>query len=420
MGEHFSVSRRTLLKSGGFTGALTLAGCVGSNEPDPPGSLYVEWESDTAVEYDGNHHAMASVIVDGKPIVGIPRNDLDESPNCGVTAIDRDGEVRWQDALPPEHCNAHAIGDVGTGDLDGNGRPEFLTATETAGVAAFDAISGEKTFEADLLESIGFSAPVVGDFTNDNSRELAAVDFIGNLVVVRPDGSVVWTQELDRPVHVTPIVGDLTDDGSVNLAVNTGRLPSRITCFHGDGEVAWEAEQEDAALTWTLVERQAGLAIASASRDTVHLIDGKNGDSVWSTTIGDDLRRVQVGAADKSHVYVSAPDGTVRALSHDSGEVEWMSHVTDSEARMVAPATGAITSDDQLAVAAATRDGLVVVLDAESGDLLARGDVASDLYSAPISTDVTGDGRDEVLVLYGDGRVAALSYSEGDTTGISS
>lgn len=414
MDEHLTVSRRSLLKSGGIAGALSLAGCVDSGQGVLPGDLNVEWESDTAVEYDGNHHAIASATVDGEPIIAIPRNDIDDSPNCGVTAIDEGGAVRWLDSLPSEHCNAHAIGDIGVGDLDADGRPEFLTATEFRGVSAFDAVSGEKTFEANLLESIGFSAPVVGDFTSDGTNELAVVDFVGNFVVVRPDGSVAWTKELDRPVYVTPIIGDLTGDGSLNLAVNTDRLPSRIVCFHGDGEIAWEAQQEDAALTWTLAERRAGPAIVSTSRDTVLMVDGQNGERVWSTTIGDELRRALVGPADHSRVYVTADDGAIRALSLDTGETVWTSRVTDG-ARMVAPVTGAITGDGRSAVAAATRDGTVAVLEGESGDLLARRRLAADLYTAPITADVTGNGRDEILVPYGDGRVAALAYSESES-----
>lgn len=195
------LSRRALLGSCGVAGALSLAGCLGRGDLDLPGILSVAWVSETAVEYDGNHHALAAATVDGEPVVALPRNDVAESPNCGLVAIDADGEVRWQDSLPREHCEVHAIDDVGVGELDveelgvgdvdenvdgdvdgdvdmdvnGDGRPAFLTSTAAHGVSAYDPRDGEVLFRADRHESIGFSAPVVGDVTGDGREAVILV-----------------------------------------------------------------------------------------------------------------------------------------------------------------------------------------------------------------------------------------------------
>lgn len=402
-----SLSRRALLEHVGVAGAISLAGCYGTSETDLPGRLTVEWTSDTASEYDANHHAMATVTVDGQPVVGVPRNGFDGSEHCSVVALDAAGDVLWSNPLPPEHCNAHAIGDVGEGDLDGDDRPEFLAATETAGVFAYDAVAGEETFREDVLDSIGYSAPVVADLTGDGTPELVVVDFAGNLSVVRADGSVVWTRELDQPVYVTPIVADLVGDGALEVAVYHGRRPSEIACFDRDGEIVWRSEQEHLSLTWSLLERETGRAIAAAVDDTLVVLDGNTGERRWATTVGEPLR---VGGSDRTSIYTTARDGAVRALDTSDGEIRWTGRVTEEGVRMSAPITGAVTGDPPENVVATAFDGTVSVLDAEGGELLARRRSDADIYTGPLAADVTGDGRDEVIVLYGDGRVAALSY----------
>lgn len=410
IGDRFmTVSRRSVLKYIGTVGTLSITGCLDTDQADLPGSLSVEWTSDTATDYDGNHHAIATATVDGQSVIGIPRNGPHDTGDCGVVAVDSTGEVLWSNHLPPEHCNAHAIGDVGVSDLDGDDRPEFLAATETQGVFAYDAAAGEETFRQDLLNSIGYSAPVVADLTGDGMRELAVVDFAGNLSVVRADGSVVWTHELEQPVYVTPLVADFTGNGTLNLAVNHGRRPSEVVCFEGDGEVVWRTEQEHTSLAWSLIKQEAEPALAITVGENLVLLDGRSGDQQWSTEVGD---RVAVGEADQTSVFATAGDGVVRALDLADGDVRWMKQVTDEDVRMTAPALGSIARDETTNVAAVAYDGTVAVLDAESGDLLARRRVDAELYTSPVPIDVSGDGRDEVIILYGDGRVAALSYDE--------
>ena len=405
-----TVPRRTVLEHVGTVGALSLAGCLESGGAELPGSLSIEWTSETATEYEGNHHAMTTATVDGQPVVGVPRNGLDDSEDCGVVAVDATGGVLWSDALPPEHCNAHAIGDVGVGDLDGDGRHEFLAATETRGAFALDAATGEEAFRQNLLDSIGYSAPVVADFAGDGTPELAVVDFVGNLSVVRADGSVAWTRELERPVYVTPIVADVTGDGAPNLVVNHGRRPSEVACFDGDGGIAWRTEQEDASRTWSLVEREAGPALAAATvGDDLLLLDGSDGARRWTAKMD---TRVAVGGSDRHRVYAAARDGAVRALDVDDGGVRWTEQVTDEGVRMPAPAVGAVTGGESTNVVATAYDGTVAVLDGETGELLARRQLDADLYTKPVTADVTDDGTDEILVLYGDARVTALSYEE--------
>lgn len=403
-----TISRRSALKQIGAVGTLSLAGCFDTDQTNLPGSLSVEWVTDTTTEYDGNHHAMATATVDGQPMVAIPLNDFDESDQCGIVTIDAAGNEQWRERLDPEDCTPHAVGDIGVGDLDTDDRPEFLAATETRDVFAFDAETGEVIFQEDLLESIGYSAPTIGDLTGDGQPDVIVVDFERSLSVVRQDGTVVWTEELDGSVWKGPFVTDFTGDGHLDVAVNHGRRAGEVVLFNAAGDVHWRTDLEGPSLTWTVVDRDRSPGIVVATRNGyVERLDGATGDIEWSSEIAD---RVAVGATDGDHVYASAKDGAVRGITLEEGTERWTTQVSDDEVRMPGLAVGAITERDAPAIVAATYDGRIGVCDAESGDLLVRREFDVGFYTPPVTTDITGNGRDEILVLHGDGRVAALSY----------
>lgn len=205
-----------------------------------------------------------------------------------------------------------------------------------------------------------------------------------------------------------PFVTDFTGDGNLDVAVNHGRRAGEVVLFNAAGDVHWRTDLEGSSVTWTVVDRDRSPGIVVATRNGyVERLDGATGDIEWSSEIAD---RVAVGAADGDHVYASAKDGAVRGIALEEGTERWTTQVSDDEVRMPGPAVGAITERDAPAVVAATYDGHIGVCDAESGDLLARREFDVGFYTPPVTTDITGDGRDEILVLHGDGRVAALSY----------
>lgn len=406
-GQRVTLARRRLLERLAGGGALLLAGCLDAGREELPGDISVKWVSETATGYGGNHHAIAVANVDGGPVIGVPLNGQDDTGACGVVALNGTGEVRWRRSLPSEHCTPHAVGDLAVGEFASGARPAFLTATETRDAFAYDAATGEETFREELLNSIGFSAPVPADLDGDGTPELVVVDFEGSLAVARPDGSVAWSKELEGIVYDAPIVADLTGDGSLDVAVNHGRQPGVVVCFDGEGEPHWRTELERVSITWSLVESNEGPALAAATGGDVVLLDGPTGEPRWTTSVGE---RAMVGDSDAERAYATARDGKVRALGLGDGAVAWTRRVTDEDVRMPAPALGAVAADGAARVLAAAYDGTVAVLDAESGELLARQKLDASLYTQPVAADVTGDGADEILVLYGDGRVAALSY----------
>lgn len=378
---------------------------------DPPGDLTREWVTDTATEYDGNHHDIAVATVDGEPVVAVPRSDFDDSERCGIVAVDSGGNVAWQHLFPSEHCTPHAIGDLTVGSLTAGSEPEFFAATEQETVLGFEAGTGAETFEHET-SSLGFSAPIVVDLTGDRRRELAVVDFSGLVQVVRPDGTTVWSADVGRSALVDPVAVDATGDGSTELVVGSRPEESRggaITVFDPTGTPRWNASLERPATSISSVSESgaaSGTRLVVSTRDgSVVGIDGA-GERVWARSFED---LATVGATTGETTYLSTADGSVHALDVGDGSIRWTRSVAEELRQLSPPVLGDVTGDGSREVVVAGSDGTVAVLDLD-GEVLARQSTGEPVHVEPAFADVTGDGTAEVLVLYGDARVAAYSF----------
>ena len=403
-----NVTRRRVLATLGGGGVASLAGCpsalTGSSTP-----LEARWVSDTRTEYGQNHHEIGVVSTGDGTVIGIPLNDMPGTDGCGMVALDGRGEVRWRDDREME-CDPHGIGDMYTGDVDGDGDPELLVGTKDAGVLAFDARSGDVAFQQPLIETVPYSAPVVFEDPVGGERLLATVDNSGTIHVTEGDGSTRWSEALGATVYPAPLVADLDGDGHQEMLVVTGRNPGRVTAFDHEGSVVWETELGDGGREWRLIDREDGRGVVvSTWGGEVLLLDPPTGDIRWSVSAA---YRGVVGAFDGQYVYSSARNGTVNALDPADGSVAWTQDALDSEGPAVEPTVGNVTGSDAADVVFASHDGTVGLLDPENGTIRHEETLDGDLYTPPKAVDLQGNGRDDVVALYGDGRVAALSYEE--------
>lgn len=413
------LSRRRLLVSASGALLASAGGCLNVASSEEPDTLAVEWITDKPDSYEGNHHDLATARVDGDLRIAVPQNGLDGSDQCGVVTYDGIGTEVWRQQLPSEHCNAHAVGDIGVGDLTASGGPEFFTPTESGDVVGYDARGGDERFRAAVIESIGFSAPVVARLGQSDEPVLLVADFEGPLSAIAANGSVLKSVSVERPVYVHPMVADVTGDGAANVVVSHGAYPNEVVCYDREWAVEWVAEQEQATRSWIRFERDAGSAIATLDGNTVRALDGADGSLAWSTDVGDDLTEAHVGGADDRQLYVSAPDATLRALDVETGEIRWAEGIGGDESRMAPPAVGSVAGTESSSgssrgsstVVAVGYGGTVTAFD-DSGELLGRRDLDTDLYTQPVPVDLTGSGTEEVLVLFGDARVAALSFEQ--------
>lgn len=71
-----------------------------------------------------------------------------------------------------------------------------------------------------------------------------------------------------------------------------------------------------------------------------------------------------------------------------------------------------MSGPDEPVVVVDSRDGVLAVIDASSGAVLAVYERRVPIRTFPTAADVDGDGNAEILVRYGDGRVIALEYDQ--------
>ncbi|MES3516336.1 MAG: PQQ-binding-like beta-propeller repeat protein [Natronomonas sp.] len=394
------VTRRRLLCGAGVVGSAAVAGCTDGlterlrsvSDSGTDLALRVEWTTDTGVEYDGNHHGIAATTVGDETVIAAPINDLDDSAFCGIVAVDADGSTLWDDRRPPAHCNPHAVGDLGVGSITGTD-PEFLVAVETGDVFGYDPTTGDRTFSADVLDSIGYSSPV--GMVVDGQRRLVVVDFEGLVVATDSTGTIEWQDRLDGNSPTDPLVADFDGDGRPEVAVSTHR-PNRIVCFDADGTVRWTRELSERNRSWTTVDRGETTGVAVTTYDGDVLCLDHRGDAVWSDSVG---RRPRINAVEDA-VYTADHDGTISAFDAADGAVRWRESVAEDDSALESPAVGTIGGIS--AVAVTGFDGSLTLCDPEDGTRLARGTSEVGFFVPPVFVD------DGLVAFRGDGRLTRI------------
>lgn len=406
--------RREVLAALGTASGAFLAGCSGLLETSDTedggssgtaGGLTRLWTAGTPTEYGTNHHRMGVVQVDGEPVVGVPRSESPDVQGCGLLAVDGDGGRLWRQDLPAEACDPHSVGDVAVGQLDDE--PVFLVATIQNDVVAYDVTTGERRFSAELVGTVPFGAPVISPPLADGSRRIVVLDNSGNLVVAHTDGSRAWTREVDGVAYPSPVVRDVDGDGSVEVVVTTDIESGWVIALGIDGELRWRTAFESGGRELTSVERGEGRdLVLSTWEGEVAVVDGDGGEIRWSEPLAD---RGILGHSDGDQLYAGEGDGVVHAIDPGDGTVEWTVDSLASDAPANAPVLASDGPGGRPVVASLSYDGTLGLIDAERGRVVVEEGFGEETYTQPLVTDLTGDGRDDLLIMFGDARVEAYS-----------
>lgn len=388
-------------------------GFVGSAGDDL--SLSSTWVSETGRDVDANHHAPAVDTVDGEPMVFAPVSGRRGTQECGLYAFSANGSREWSSQVAPANCTIHSVADPATADFDADGELEVLTATTEQQAVALDARSGEVERRIEL-SSYGYTRPVVADLVGDDTPETIVVDAFGTVSVFRPDGTTVWSKQLETYTWGQPAVVDADGDGTSELVVGIGG-EGALLVFEGDGSLAWRRTTGlPGGVTWMATgqgdEDPATEIVTGTSGGAVVLVDGANGAIQWEHDFGRFAAVHAFGDGDQdgtTEVYATARDGTLRAIDASTGTVEWTTQLTTGEVQMMPPpALGDVDGDGAPDLVAVSNDGVVAVVDPATGDIRAQYEREAAIFTHPTLADLDGDEENEILVMYGDGRVVVL------------
>lgn len=407
------MNTRTVVVVAGLFVVLGIAGGLGAVQQFEEGdSLTERWVSDTARDTLGNHHAPTAVTAGKETLVVAPVNGPAEPGNCGLIVFNMELEEQWRATVPPGECNIHAFGDPTVADLDEDDRLEVFVATTEELVHAYDLRTGEHEFSRELA-GWGYAAPLVANFTAASGRELIVPDLSDSVSVFSNDGSLLWRRNLSG-TFAPVFVEDFTADGDTELAIGSGH---NVTLLEADGTILRQVPV-GGSITWLTAGQAdsdpAREIVAATTTGRVVAVDGRTGAVEWSTEYTTLAAVYAFGDGDSDgqpEVYAVAQDGKLRAIDASDGRTEWTTTLTTEDVQMTPPpALGDLTGDGSMELVAVSQDGLVAVVDPASGEIIDSYERDVPIWMRPTLVDLNRAGGQDILVVYGDGRVVALSY----------
>ncbi|WP_096395466.1 PQQ-binding-like beta-propeller repeat protein [Halorubrum trapanicum] len=414
-----------ILLAGGATGVgVALFAFVGVD--DATTETTVVWESEPAAGDDGSGAVIATV--DGDPLLLRPA--VENGSRVVTATVAGTDETPW--TVPISGPDAERGGGGGTGDggedADGNdsdgsgespvavsgltagtlgGDPVVALTTASGELVVVDAADGTERFAVDLGGPSGLR-PAIGDLTGDGSREVAAVTTDGGVRVVDGEGDSVAEASLSGAIDRRPLVVEPDADADVRggLAVLTDAgNPATVHMLDGSGDTRWTTEPNVNPLSWSAADSRDGPVLAlGGANGNIEAIEASDGSDRYEVKLQD--RPIAVGDADPGRVYVGGL-GSVWAVDLTDGEVIWKQQYGAST-RINEPRMADVDGNGERAPVVVNRAGGVLAM-TQSGEVIARGDAGDVVaYGGPLFADVTGDGGDEVIVVADDGTAIAI------------
>lgn len=384
-------------------------------ETSASGTLSEQWVSETSRNYQQNHHPVMAAEVENETIIVAPINELSTiegltDTSCALVRLDpSNGDTEWQAGLPADNCTNHALTEPGIDDIDGDGTLEVLSATGDHRLVAHDADTGAEEWRHPLT-MLGYSKPATADLLPSDGKEVVVVDLRGGLFVVHADGTTAWNHDHDASTWADPQVADFDGDGDLEIAVGTG---DAIYLYEADGELVWETERSARFLATGQADEDEPPELYAASIENVVALEGSDGEEVWSRGLDTVTKMHSVGDGDEDgtdEVYLGLSGGTVRALDAADGSDEWSTQFPGENRITPPPTLGDVGGDPSPELVVGTQEGVVYVLDPNSGEQLATYERDIPIWTYPVFADIDDDPDDEILIMYGDGRVVALSF----------
>ena len=411
-----------ILLAGGATGVgVALFAFVGVD--DATTTTTVVWESEPAAGDDGSGAVVATV--DGDPLLLRPAVE-NGSRVVRATVVGTD-ESPW--TVPIAGPDAERGGGDESGDGDGSdgsdgtgdgsvdvsgltagtlgGDPVIALTTAPGELVVLDAADGTERFAVDLGGPSGIR-PAVGDLTGDGSAEVAAVTADGGVLVVDGEGDSVAEASLSGEVNRRPLLvepdAEAGERGGLAVLTTAG-APATIHMLDASGGTRWTTEPSVNPLSWSAADSRDGPVLAlGGANGNIETVETGDGSDRYEVKLQD--RPIAVGDADPGRVYVGG-SGSVWAVDLLDGEVVWKQQYGAST-RINEPRMGDVDGNGERAPVVVNRAGEALAM-TQQGEVIARGgpdEVVA--YGGPLFADVTGDGGDEVIVVADDGTAFAV------------
>ncbi len=305
---------------------------------------------------------------------------------------------------------------VASGDFNGDGKIDLVTANGTANTVSVLLGNGDGTFRPGVdyyTAGINPSAVAVGDFNNDGKIDLAVTNQIsGSAIILLGNGDGTFQLAVSLAAGASPLAlaaGDFNNDGNADLVIG-GSLGWRVLFGNGDGTFSAGSTASAIALRLALGDfnNDGKTDLAYAGNGPLSVVLG-NGDGTFSATAnswnnfaygnspfatgdlnGDGkLDIVEVSSSNRVTVYLGRGDGTTSSSA---------SYSTGATPNAVILAD--VNGDGKLDVVTANSNNTISVLQGNGdGSLQAPVFYSAGANPAALAAgDFNGDGRTDLAV----------------------
>jgi len=304
-------------------------------------------------------------------------------------------EVAWTYVPPAGHVDVSPA----VGDVNGDGRTDFVVGTTAGFVVAVDA-KGKEIWRYRMSDAV-CTPPTIAEVTGDGAPKVLAVDRQGEVACLNGrTGELVWNTKLPNPPQwgaTCLAVGDLRGDGALEIVTGTG--DGAVVCLAGaSGDLEWVYRGDFGTVM--------SPAIADLDGDgQAEVVVGTEKVSLLClSAAGKELWRRNEGAGGSPFVYQAAGQGGPRIFCGMGQRL----HALDTKGATLWSYPFKREIDSAIAIADADGDGEPEVYAVDlsghlasltwAGQLRWSAEVEERSRRSPAIVDCDGDGKLEVLV----------------------
>ncbi len=323
-----------------------------------------------------------------------------------VTALDRNGRLRWRTLLDGPISLAPTVANV-----TGEPAPEVLALNNHGVLYCLDGLSGEVLWNRNLPHPVewGMTAVVTRDLDGDGEVDIVTGDQGGAVVCYAGDGTLRWRYDGPQGKTMCPAMGDLSFGPEIVISGTTGR----VVCLSPEGRARWVYEGTGPASSPVIAD------VTGDGTPEVIVVLGKNlsvlnqeGKLLWQVPLKRDvdsaLTVADMDGDGEAEIYAIDLSAYMVCVAGD-GTVRWTADVEERVRR--SPSVADVDGDGRPEILVAGYSGAVHVFTAD-GYLKQRVALAGSSNATATVADLKGDGTPAVLCAVSSGLLTALQWPQ--------
>jgi len=238
------------------------------------------------------------------------------------TLSGKDGSVLWKSPVFEHYIRTSPV----FTDLDGDGEKDFVVWDNHAIARAYSIKTHRLLWEQRLGYGVA-STPAIGDLNGDGRPEIVfSLVVSGGVIVLRSDGSILWTNSDWTYFYHSPTLVDVNGDGKLDVVQGDSQAHTIVAYKGTDGVELWHTTLPNttwsqAALVSADIDGDGIIEILVGSDSGLFLLDSATGAIEWlypaykvrgepwvADLDGDGMAEILFGAGDrKMHVLDQMP-----------------------------------------------------------------------------------------------------------------